>query len=75
MDYRSARELAKLPQRKQEQAYQLAQKMAKQYRKLSPSSRLVAKAVSLDEFNRKMKKLIQDCYELIQGCYDTVKED
>jgi len=45
LDYRSARELAKLPQNKQEQAYQLAQKMAEQDRKLSTSSRLVAKAV------------------------------
>ncbi len=45
LDYCSARELAKLPQNKQEQAYQLAKKMAVQDRKLSPSSRLVAKAV------------------------------
>jgi len=45
LDYGFARELAKLPQNKQEQAYRLAQKMAEQDRKLSPSSRLVAKAV------------------------------
>jgi len=45
LDYVSARELAKLPQNKQEQAYQLAQKMAEQDRKLSPSVRLIAKAV------------------------------
>ncbi len=41
----SVRELAKLTQNKQEQAYQLAKKMAEQDRKLSPTSRLVAKAV------------------------------
>lgn len=45
LDYRSARELARLPQHKQERAYQLAQKMAVQDRRPSPSSRLVAKAV------------------------------
>ncbi len=45
LDYRSARELAKLPQNKQERAYRLARKMAVQDRRPSPSSRLVAKAV------------------------------
>ena len=34
LDYGSARELAKLPQNEQEQAYHLAQKMAEQDRKL-----------------------------------------
>lgn len=45
LDYGSARELAKLPQNKQEKAYELAQKLAEQDRRSSPSSRLVAKAV------------------------------
>jgi len=34
MDFTSAGELAKLPQSKQEQTYQLAQKMAEQERRL-----------------------------------------
>ncbi|MFH0786952.1 MAG: hypothetical protein V2B13_04960 [Pseudomonadota bacterium] len=45
LDYRSARELIRLPPNKQEQAYRLARKMAKHDRKLSPSSRLMAKVV------------------------------
>lgn len=45
MDYRSARELARLPQNQQKKAYELAQKLAEQDRRSSPSSRLVAKAV------------------------------
>ena len=45
LTYRSARELAKLPQQKQAEAYRLARKMALQDRRLSPSSTLVAKAV------------------------------
>jgi len=45
LDYSSARELVKLPQNKQERAYRLARKMAMHDRRLSPSSRLVAKVV------------------------------
>ena len=45
LTYRSARELAKLPQNKQAKAYRLAWKMAMHDRRLSPSSRLVAKVV------------------------------
>lgn len=55
LDYASARELARLPQNKQERAYQLAQKMAGQDRRLQPSSRLVAKAARWcqeDKFSR-----------------------
>ncbi|MBA4395754.1 MAG: hypothetical protein C0407_19555, partial [Desulfobacca sp.] len=45
LDYGSARELAKLPQNKQEQAYRMARKMAIHDRKLAPSARLMAKVV------------------------------
>jgi len=45
LHYRSARELAKLPQNKPKRAYRLARKMAMHDRRLSPSSRLVVKAV------------------------------
>jgi len=45
LDYRSARELAKLPQNKQERAYRMARKMAMHDKRLLPSSRLMAKVV------------------------------
>ncbi len=45
LTYCSARELAKLPQPKQAEAYRLARKMAMHDRRPSPSARLVAKVV------------------------------
>ena len=45
LTYRSARELAKLPQQKQARACRLARKMATHDRRLSPSASLMAKAV------------------------------
>jgi len=45
LDYGSARELAKLPQHKQAEAYRMARKMAMHDRRPSPSSRLMAKVV------------------------------
>ena len=45
LTYRSARELTKLSKDKQAAAYRIAQKMALQDRRLSPSYRLITKAV------------------------------
>ena len=45
LDYGSARELAKLPQSMQGEAYRMARKMAAHDRKQAPTVKLVAKAV------------------------------
>ena len=45
LTYRSSRELVKLPQNKQAEAYRMARKMATHDKRLSPSSRLMAKVV------------------------------
>jgi ParB-like chromosome segregation protein Spo0J len=45
LDYGSARELAKLPQNRQGEAYRMARKMAAHDRKQAPTVKLVAKAV------------------------------
>jgi ParB-like chromosome segregation protein Spo0J len=45
LDYRSARELAKLPKNKQEKACRLARKMAMHDQRIYPTSRVMAKVV------------------------------
>ncbi len=56
LTYRSSRELAKLPQHKQAKAYRMARKMAMHDRRLSPSSRLMAKVVKKIQNEAPMEK-------------------